>query len=560
MTMTKRDREDFDSNMNVMIESIAFLQDTYARTMPDGDILEESLTTGRMSDFLFEADEEEVKQSLQDAVDNATKLLDSLEKAGNDFPSVAIQQATAGLRDKLSKISMTGKTGGNFGLSDLLGIGAKEISHVGESIGVVNNSILNVVTGVSNMLKTANVKVEEVGDQTLKDLVKSKKLTAFKNEAELQKAVKDIVQGGVKQKAKGMLAKIVGFFKGSQPVNLDVNQFAIDILDAKLGALVQWTKSDSGQAAQSPEKMQQAVAGPIQTAVKSSGLSPKELQAAAAGSEGGAPSAARGGGKIKKAAARTGLIAALKGAAGGDEATAGKVADAMIASKDLADIFEESFRGRRYIHQMSLSSLLFEKIEFDTVQKVIKDDANVTDGAAIKSLAAAAMNYFKDQKLDVGDIPADAAKPAEGGTPEQNAEKATAAVESAANQADKQALGKTVLDIVKGFADPFKDNRAVVTTIRKLGAEISGALDTGSDSLSVELQNKFTEWFNSLSEEQKQAFGDDASDKVKEVADAIRKAVDDNLKMESRKRSYHSAIINESRWARLAGIREDRRR
>lgn len=560
MTMTKRDREDFDSSMNVMIESIAFLQDTYARTMPDGDILEESLTTGRMSDFLFEADEEEVKQSLQDAVDNATKLLDSLEKAGNDFPSVAIQQATAGLRDKLSKISMTGKTGGNFGLSDLLGIGAKEISHVGESIGVVNNSILNVVTGVSNMLKTANVKVEEVGDQTLKDLVKSKKLTAFKNEAELQKAVKDIVQGGVKQKAKGMLAKIVGFFKGSQPVNLDVNQFAIDILDAKLGALVQWTKSDSGQAAQNPEKMQQAVAGPVQTAVKSSGLSPKELQAAAAGSEGGAPSAAGGGGKIKKAAARTGLIAALKGAAGGDEAAAGKVADAMIASKDLADIFEESFRGRRYIHQMSLSSLLFEKIEFDTVQKVVKDDAKVTDDAAAKSLAAAAMKYFKDQKLDVGDIPADAAKPAEGGTPEQNAEAAETAVENVVDQADKQALGKTVLDAIKAFAEPFKANKGMTSSIERLGADIRDVLDRNTGTLARDLRVRFQDWYDGFTEEQKNALGPESDKKIKDVADAITKAVADNLKMESRRRSRDAALISEARWARLAGIREDHRR
>lgn len=553
MTMTNRDREDFDSNMRVMIESIASLQDAYSRRVLHESILEESLSSGRMSDFLFEADEEKVKESLQDAVDNATKLLDSLEKAGKDFPSVAIQQATSGLRDKLSKISMTGKTGGNFGLNDLLGKGAQEISHVGESIGVINNSILSVVTGVSNMLKTTNIKAEEVGDQTLKDLVKSKKLTTFKNEAELQKAVKDIVKGGVKQKAKGMLAKIVGFFKGSPPVNLDVDQFGIDILDAKIGALIQWTKSDSGQAAQSPEKMQRAVADPVQQAVKDSGASPKELQAAAAGAKSGDAPAAASGGKLKKSAAKAGLVAALKTAANNDEAAAGKVADAMLNSRELASIFEEGLHTRRYIHQMSLSSLLFEKIEFDTIQKVVKDEAQVKDEPAAKKLAAAAMKYFKDQKLDVGEIPPEASEAGQ----QEKKEGENAIPEKSGNLGVRDTI-KSYLDVIKGKDRQGDDATKASATFDELKANYNGAIKDLATRVKASLQ----------SSDLKDLVG--GEDKAREDIERLKKTIEDQLKLERMMRrrtnllhengNLHIKFDAANRWARLAGIREDRRR
>lgn len=184
------------------------------------------------------------------------------------------------------------------------------------------------------------------------------------------------------------------------------------------------------------------------------------------------------------------------------------------------------------LRQLSINEIIAAKSAMEKAKNAIVPATEASSGAVADATSGAA-GSSGGQGGDVG----------QGGGSEQAATR----VEQAVAAADKQALGKTVMDAIKAFAEPYKDNRAIVTTIRQLGAGVSDVLDTGSDLVSKDIQDRFTKWFDSLSDDQKQAFGDDADKKIKVVVDAIRKAVDDNLQMESRRRARDAALISEAR-------------
>jgi uncharacterized protein YoxC len=146
-------------------------------------------------------------------------------------------------------------------------------------------------------------------------------------------------------------------------------------------------------------------------------------------------------------------------------------------------------------------------------------------------------------------------------------------VASAASAAGNQALGKTLLDIIRKFAEPYKDNRAARGSLDDLvrpTRELLGAAEDGLYEKMIELWDK---WSESLDDKAKLAIygdGDPDSEEYKEnkikadnaVDAAIKKAIEDNLKMESRRKLKTSQdnLLSESRWAQLAGITKDNKR
>lgn len=158
----------------------------------------------------------------------------------------------------------------------------------------------------------------------------------------------------------------------------------------------------------------------------------------------------------------------------------------------------------------------------------------------------------------------------QGGAPAANAQAAETGVQSAASDASKQPLGKSVLDIIRGFAEPYKDNRAVKTSLDNLVGPTRELLGSTEDQLRDALIAKWDEWNDNLPEDALKAiYGDPEAEGYEEkkiemdnaVQAAIQKSVADNLKFESRQRSSTSRenIISESRWVQLAGIKECKR-
>lgn len=121
-----------------------------------------------------------------------------------------------------------------------------------------------------------------------------------------------------------------------------------------------------------------------------------------------------------------------------------------------------------------------------------------------------------------------------------NARQVASAVEQVAAAADKQALGKTVLDAIKAFAEPYKSNKGMISSIERLGADIRDVLDDNSAELSSRISTEFVSWVD-------KNFPDDESAKetIDSVTDKISKAVENNLKMESRRRARDVSIISE---------------
>lgn len=159
----------------------------------------------------------------------------------------------------------------------------------------------------------------------------------------------------------------------------------------------------------------------------------------------------------------------------------------------------------------------------------------------------------------------------QGGTPAANAQAAEAGIQSAAADASKQPLGKSVLDIIRGFAEPYKDNMAVKTSLDNLVGPTRQLLGDTEDQLRDALIAKWDEWNESLPADAVGAiYGDpeaEGYEKKKDEMDnaveaAIQKVVADNLKFESRRRVSISKenIISESRWSQLAGLKETKRR
>ena len=144
-------------------------------------------------------------------------------------------------------------------------------------------------------------------------------------------------------------------------------------------------------------------------------------------------------------------------------------------------------------------------------------------------------------------------------------------VASAASAAGNQTLGKTLLDIIRKFAEPYKDNRDVKASLDDLVAPTRRLLGAAEDGLYEKMIELWGEWNSGLDDGAKSAiygepesaeYEDNKSKADNAVAAAIKKAIEDNLKMESRRKLKTSQgnLLSESRWVQLAGITKDNKR
>ncbi len=279
-------------------------------------LISESLNNYKMSSFLFEADNVDVKataSSLDMAIEAADKMLKVTEEAADKLDSAAIKKITSELRDKLQKVSLEGRLepdavkdlqksdgekkskivsltrdASNF-ILDKLGYTTKQLTFITQSLSNVNKTIFATASAVSKMLKMSKIDLEGSKDNTLKDIfvlgdlsdeVKGK--LGYKDEASFKEALVKVIKGSFGA-AKGLLAKIKGFLEGAgaDPINLDPSAFADDMINTPLGKIIEWTNSEAAKIAKKPEAAVKSVTAPIGNAAASAGTDTKAVSNAA---------------------------------------------------------------------------------------------------------------------------------------------------------------------------------------------------------------------------------------------------------------------------------------
>ena len=211
-----------------------------------------------MSSFLYEgSDQAEQEETLEDAIQRADKVLTELEKVGKDFPSAAVSTAVKGIRDNLTKVSTTKKSGK---WTDWFGKSSTTISQIADNLTDMVAAVKTASERVKAAVDTSKVNVEINKDKSLKKLVNSGKIKGFKNVAELQKILTKATTGGIRTLHKRLGSKLKSIFKGAGVVDFDAEQFAIDIMDAKIGAVLAYLGSPVGNA--DPAEVAPALAPP----------------------------------------------------------------------------------------------------------------------------------------------------------------------------------------------------------------------------------------------------------------------------------------------------------
>ena len=119
---------------------------------------------------------------------------------------------------------------------------------------------------------------------------------------------------------------------------------------------------------------------------------------------------------------------------------------------------------------------------------------------------------------------------APGGSPEEDAAAAERAAETAAAEAEKKPFGTALMDVVAAFAEPYKDDEAVMDSIDRLRLDMRDAFKGRRDDMKGAFKNRFKDWFGGLEDEAKAQVAPAA---VEGIAGAFTDVVDDHLKFES---------------------------
>lgn len=219
---------------NQMEQSLLRLFEIYQQL--DKDLLGESLISGRMSNFLFEADQEEiVVNTAEEARDATMQNLDVMEGVGEKLnKSQAIATFVLELRKRLTKIILDTSTFAS--LKDFAGITIKQISFIGNSLVKGIKSIDGAIDAVVSSLNTLKIdyKSPEKAEKTLKELIdqSAQGLNPDMDSNKFRKAIQDKMAEISGEGVKGVFSKVMDMIKGASNKSITMNgaQFADELL------------------------------------------------------------------------------------------------------------------------------------------------------------------------------------------------------------------------------------------------------------------------------------------------------------------------------------------
>lgn len=232
-------------------------------------LINESLSSQRMSMFLLEAEKEVDKKaaikSLKDAVKSLQSEINELEQAGkalNDSTQISI--AVDDLRIKLQDIQLDSLTPGVF--ASLVGKHFKQVTYIANGVAQVSKSIKDTVNVIINILsETLKMNLSEIPvDKSIRDVIRMKENEDMRDadDKPFQVDVAKFRQAIIKKMQKSYrggnwftksLKGIAGFIKGQKPVSIVPENFADELLDCTLGQIKEYLKTPSAQGAESPD-------------------------------------------------------------------------------------------------------------------------------------------------------------------------------------------------------------------------------------------------------------------------------------------------------------------
>ena len=290
------------SNTREMERTGLALFESYQRL--DTDILGESLTSGRMSRFLFEADETEVETKVKEARDAAIKKLDEFEQVGVTLNnSKAIDEFVKQMRARLAKVTLD--SGGFRSLKDFAGITVKQMSFVGDGISQAIKSVDSAVDATVASLKTLKIDYTSTSTGTqsparddvnvvtggaagvvkppikmpLTDLIAQNEKTSNVSVDKFMQGIQQKIAKSTGEGGEGFFSQIMSMLKGAtvDRIVISSTQFAKDLLACTGEQIEAYLKGPGPSAAESSAP---AAAKEIEALTTTADVTKKDVQAA----------------------------------------------------------------------------------------------------------------------------------------------------------------------------------------------------------------------------------------------------------------------------------------
>jgi len=393
------------------------------------DMLSEGYYTGSISDLLLEADtpateaqKKKIENSLNKAYKSALSDLKSIEGLGATIGSDAVKRVVPLLRQKLTAIKLGDEKVSAFGAK------VQQLTDAGAAISKIGSDINTALSTVTDALKQAGINTadESLQEKTLNEIIdESEDENALKKISDIKKQIVKSIAADQKGFFNTLRKVFKGFVGASDMPKLNAKMFADDVFGMKLSVLNQYEGSKlaadlssaadrgdtvtqvatsmtaAGVSTQRPGAIErlaspapEAAGSPASPAAASApGDAAPAAAAAKASSTAAAPSAPGGSGtpasgaegstdepgksaltgdaskKIKYADLADKLKDSAKKSIVSDVVTPeliDKFVNALKTQTSAASIFEES--ANRHLHRYPLSRLLFEADEGATIK------------------------------------------------------------------------------------------------------------------------------------------------------------------------------------------------
>ena len=459
--------------------------------------LEESLKSGNMSSFLMLEDSVEAINALNTQID---QTMADLKTLGNKMPPEMTNTAAA-LKDAVNQVAKLRLKASPKIKIFQLGDPVKKASKVMADASTL--AATAVAAGQTIMGSLGDYEIDTKSTETLKAALDAKR--AENDQVPDENAMIGAVQkawqtpSGFGNAVKGFLGAL-GIGKGSNFFGLDAKGFAADILASPVAATVAWLQSPGAEDSLTSDEKE--LAG-LDDKLNQAGLDDEALKGGE-GKEGKEGEKQEGGGDTKKWSELS--AAYLKNVE--DQAAGKKYLDALKADSGFAKAVADLINLEESMYRTSLSSLLFEKIEFDVLKAAATKASD--DEAAQGALAKGMAKVLSDQGIDVNNVPADdpAADNAEAAPSEEDvaaADKAAIAAAQAAAKTDlppAEAAGKAIDDWVGGLSQNMQKALNYKGRLDNLKGVVNSEVEGMSQAVNDKIKTAVDKW----TEENKEGF------------------------------------------------------
>ena len=458
--------------------------------------LEESLRSGNMSGFLILEDSVEAVNTLNQQVDQTMadlKSLDGVIPQTMSNTKKAVQAAMAAVAETRLKASPKIKL---FSLGDPV----KKASQVMANAASLTATIVSAGQTLLGSMGDYGVDVQsaETLEKTLdaaREANPDKKIPD--NKAFLSAVEKSWQPSqGVGNAIKGFLGAI-GLGGGTDFFGLQAKGFAADLLQATPKEIMGFLQS--GPAKDNAEVDEKELAG-LDDKLAAAGLDKEKL----AGGESTDTSADKEGeakeGKTKKwSDLSTAYLKTIE-----DQDAGKKFLNALKGDKKFTDAVADLINLEESMYRASLSSLLFEEIEFDVLKAAAAAAAD-EEGAQV-SLALGLAKVLVDQGIEVNNVPSekDASADPEAPVDEKQAAEEQEQAQAGLQQAVKDEAGQNqspasaalgAIDAwVQGLSPTSQKSLEAKKRVDSLKQAVQGSLDAASSAIEKQVAKAVQQW------------------------------------------------------------------